>query len=442
MGWSILSNPMRLMVEVAMVRLAQANVSSAAEGESAPLGRLSLLRPVYVSLLNTGRSYAAFDEQLLHQLVKDLSSRSEILDPMSGYGCLTAFCSRAGIASHCLEYLAPLYLWQRLVHPPTSRLLADAVGELLNMEDEWPQASTRALASDRWLPPESERLILRLLALCRQAVAMPSLPQEDSDHLSLALLLPFSGRLMAWVPGEATRIKQGGICVYQNWEGDFRHYLLALHSRLERIMSESKLSVHTVELGDCRSYSFELNRFAAMITSPPYPNHQSFTRMFSPERHLLRWLEAKGVSTVRVSKTPAIGALGVKGRRLAKVRSRSALRFLRDLLEWKGSRRAMYDNRIYYCPYFEAYFADLERAFENISVSLGRDFMGYMIVVDNTCRDQFVPLSKFVVETWRRLGFDTKAEKLREKFHVGTKNPRARGFKAKHTEYLITIARK
>jgi hypothetical protein len=409
--------------------------------ECVELDRLSLLRPVYVSLLNTGRSYAAFDEEQVHPLVKNLSSRGEILDPMSGYGCLTAFCSKEGIPSYCLEYSVPLYLWQRLVHPPTSRLLDDAVRELMTMEDEWPQASTKAVVSDSWLPPESERLILRLLTLCRQAVATLPLPQVDVDYLSLALLLPFAGRLMAWIPGEATRIKEGGICVYQDWQSDFRRYLLALRSRLECIMSETKPCVHTVELGDCRSYSFDVSRFAAMITSPPYPNHQSFIDMFSPERYLLHWLRVKDLSVPPVSEKPAIGSVGVRGRQPATVRSSSALCFLRKLREWKGSRRAMYDNRIYYCRYFEAYFADLEHAFENISRSLRRDFKGYIIVVNNTSRDQIVPLSDFVVETWRRLGFYAEAEKLREKFHVGTKNPRARGLKAKHAEYLITVAR-
>lgn len=417
-------------------------VSKTAVAQPARLDRLSLLRPVYVSLINTGRAYAAFDAAQLRESVTDLADRGEILDPMSGYGRLMEFGAKEGVPTYSLEYVAPLHLWQRLVHPCTSALLGAVVEELLSVEDEWPRASAQAEAWDGWLPTASESLILRLLALCARAIETLSPGQVDTTDLAVATLLPFLGRLMTWVPGEGTRVTKGGICVYRNWEGDLRQYLLALLCRLEHVMCGAKPSKHNVVLSDCRSYSFEANRFGAMITSPPYPNHQSFTSMFAPEIHLLRWLGAKGLLTLPVTERPAIGGIGVKGRAPTVVRSKVARRFLKNLLEWKGNKKAMRANRTYYCRYFEAYFGDLERAFENISASLRHDFAGHIVVVDNTSRNQIVPLSDFVVETWRRLGFQAEAHMLREKFHVGTKNPSARGLKAKHAEYLVTVARR
>src|SRR5438477_9236808 len=95
---------------------AQATSGRVATNGRAILGRTTLLRDVYRSLINTGRTYAAFREEDRSVLAR-LMNRSPVLDPMSGYGGLVAFCSELGIQSFNVEYSPAQYLWQLLSHP-------------------------------------------------------------------------------------------------------------------------------------------------------------------------------------------------------------------------------------------------------------------------------------------------------------------------------------
>jgi len=124
------------------------------------------------------------------------------------------------------------------------------------------------------------------------------------------------------------------------------------------------------------------------------------------------------------------------------VHAPSARRFLSAIEGYSKSRRASYDNKVYYLPYFANYFADLEQAYGNVSRSLASGFAGYIIVVDNTARDKVIPVSTSVAEMWRSFGFSAEVVDSEERFHIGTKNPRARGFKAKHTKYFIEVTMK
>ncbi len=96
---------------------------------------------------------------------------------------------------------------------------------------------------------------------------------------------------------------------------------------------------------------------------------------------------------------------------------------------------------IYYLPFFINYFTDVEDAFANISTSLQSRFEGYLIVVNNTHRNILVPVSEMSLEIWHGLGFNACIVESNESFHIGTKNPQARGLRAQHTRYVIKIWR-
>ena len=107
----------------------------------------------------------------------------------------------------------------------------------------------------------------------------------------MALILPFVGRLSSSIPGDVTtEVKQGGICVYKDFHDDLTTYLQAVQARLYKIERESQSDTHTIWLGDCRTIKLPRRRFAAMITSPPYPNHRDFFSIFAPENNCLSWL--------------------------------------------------------------------------------------------------------------------------------------------------------
>jgi hypothetical protein len=107
----------------------------------------------------------------------------------------------------------------------------------------------------------------------------------------------------------------------------------------------------------------------------------------------------------------------------------------------KKDKNAAYDDRVYYIPYLSRYFSDLESAYANVSRSLSRSCEAFIVVVNNTFRGEVVPLAEIVMDIWSSLGFSAAIAKVQEGFHVGTMNPRARGIRARHTEYTIRVTR-
>lgn len=407
------------------------------------LERLTLLREIYRALINSGRTYAAFEDKKVYPLVEKLSEREEIFDPMSGYGSLIGYCARLGISSYCIEYNLPQFLWQVLIHPRYSTTIIDAAEELICRKNDWPKTSFMASVQDDWFPDDSKAIFLKLYEILFGIINKLTKKNRMCEEMSLALLLPFIGRLSCSVPADiSTHTKKGGLCVYAGWENDFEEYLNSIVSNLRDIKNMAKSTKHTITLGDCRTAVLPKERFSALITSPPYPNNRDFTSIFIPENELLRWLYSKKHISVKTIDNPIIGSNFVSGRVMPRVKSKSALNFLRKIEDFKETKRAQYDNKVYYIPYFSLYFAGLEDAYLNVAKALQKDFEGYVIVVNNTARNIVIPVEKCIIEIWRGLGFKAEIANAEETFHVGTKNPRARGLKAKHTEYTIRIWRR
>lgn len=405
--------------------------------------RLSLIRDIYRALLNSGRTYAAFDEEKVYPLVEKLSSKNEILDPMSGYGRLMSYCSRLGVRTYGLEFNRPQYYWQLLNHPAHADILLKCVGKIESNHKFWPKCNLRATVSDDWFSCEAKKIIESLFDIFLSILNKEFACKKGSaENLALALILPFAGRLSCAVPADiATHVKKGGMCVFKDWEQDLFDYLGILRKNLTYIKDTAIFKEHIIKLGDCRNAKLPTNRFSAMITSPPYPNHRDFTTMFAPENACLAWLANKKLSFGCSYNEPIIGSNFVSGRNKPVVTCKVAQKFLGGIEQYKGSKGAQYDNKVYYLPYFEQYFSDLEKAYKNIMPALKKNFEGYIIVVNNTARNLVIPVAESIVEIWQEAGFSAEIYSAEETFHVGTKNPRARGLKAKHTEYTIKVWR-
>jgi len=401
--------------------------------------RVTLLRKIYRVLLNTGRTYAAFNERD-RKLVHSFGPVKEILDPMSGYGSLTRYCAEHGIQSYCLEYNLPQHLWQTLCHPSNTAKYLESCQLMLSWKKRWPGTEIRGIASDDWFPDESIRLLLNLLDLSRKAIERTF--DGDQANLSIALLLPFVGRLSCSVQGDiVTHVKKGGICVYAGWEDDFELYLRALVRTLVRITDASVSKAHEIIRGDARTFRFPKKRFGAMLTSPPYPNHRDFVSMFAPEHAFLDVLKVPGSVTSRRAAEQIIGSNFVSERPTFTPTTQTAKTFLESITKLKRNETAIRHDRQYYIPYFENYFADLETAYRNIAPALKSKSEGYIVVVNNTHRNLLIPVSEVILEIWQSLGFNASISTSIEAFHVGTKNPRARGLRARHTEHVVRIWR-
>lgn len=396
----------------------------------------SLLRPAYRALLQRSRSYAAFRKADL-QLVQKLAGRGRVLDPMSGYGSLARFGELVGVTTTCVESNPPQYFWQILrghQHREALRATASAALKCRIAIEGLP----RSVASTNYFTPEGLHVLKRLQQIL-QACAQKELTAKLAADLSLAILLPFCGRLSCWSRGDiSTRDKRGGICVFEGWAQSWSAYLRFLLEHV-LIIPETDAPKQRVILGDARTVALGHERFRSMLTSPPYPNHRDFVTMFAPENELLVSLDAERFRRYRDA---VIGSNFVRGKPIVEPTSDVVRAFLSAAAAAPRSQRAKSDDRSYYFPYLHQYFSGLESAYANISTYLSPEgFLGYLIVSNNTHRGLVVPVAEFLTETWRRLGFDATIESAVERHHVGTKNPRARGLRARHVEYVVRVSR-
>jgi hypothetical protein len=410
--------------------------------EGIPLAGLndtSLIRSTYRALLRSNRSYAAFTaaDRLL---IERLAGSTALLDPMSGYGSLTHLAVARNQSSFCLELNQPQFLWQVLTHP-RSRETVLTVAKSLRGSKLGSKAPSCAIMSESFFPEESRRVVRELRHRVQQSFDGLD-PGPATPDLVDALMLPFVGRLACVRPSfNPAHVKRGGgICVLKDWQVDFRDYVDAVISLLERLPIPSPASTtHGLELGDARSFRFELGAYDGLLTSPPYPNRADYASLFLPESDYLSW--------VRESSDPTgqslIGSVIVSHRSGATPSASTALRFLDEADDHARARgkRAEYDQRVYYRPYFEEYFGGLEAAWRNVATALAPEAHGFIVVVNNTHRGLVIPVAEFACEVWQGLGFDAAISDTSEHTHVGTKNPRARGVRAVHSRHVVEIGR-
>ena len=416
------------------------------------LEKSSLIRHVYRALLQRDRTYAAFETDRIVPLVEKLATNRIILDPMSGYGGLMIACqqSTANISAFCIEYNPPAYFWQILINPKNSKIFIKICNSILTSENKWPEIKERAALSATSFPDVAIDLLLKLYHFCLSTMGKIKIAKKNQPIFALAFLLPFVGRFSSYVQGNiVTNLKPGGMVVFQDWKNDFILYIRYLVEKLEKINSLKFKCNHTSLLANCLSVKVRNTKFRAMITSPPYPNSRSYSAMFGPENEFLNQLEDLGhiknislkerlIGNPRVSVKKNMRKMGI-----GDVQSSVAQKFLENLRNFEGSKSQKYDNDIYYIPLFAKYFVDLELAYQNILSVIDHQFEGYIVVVNNTCRKKIVPVAEFIVETWKRFGFNAEVQDKysRELSHVGGINPRVKGLSARHVEYTIKISR-
>lgn len=405
---------------------------------------LMLLNNMYRTLILNNRTYAAFNEKEVLPLVKHFFDKNvkEIFDPMSGYGTLVQYCEKFEIGTYCVELNTPSYLWQVLNNPQYSDIFISAIKQISENKRNWIVPKVRSEVSDEWYTDLGKEIILSLYRE-NENVFEHLVDKTLVETMSLALLLPFVSRLSCSLNGDVAHIKKGGLCVYYNYVDNYDHYLNDLIcDRLKKIkVNHNKNVIHQMVLGDCSKVQLPIKRFSSMITSPPYPNSRDYAKMFAPENYILDWLNDEGIIKMTSPESVTIGSNVVSGRITGDVVSKSANEFINKIRDYKGTKKAMSDNKSYYVPYFKNYFADLENAYCKLVPALSSQFEGFIIVTNNTARKYIIPVEKSVIEIWEHLGFKAEVFDSIEKSHMGAKNPDAKGFKARHMEYIIRVWR-
>ena len=141
-------------------------------GKGLSLDRLNLIHSVYRALLHSGRTYAAFEPDRVNPLIKRLSSRETILDPMAGYGTIIKLCASfpEKLEAFCIEKNPPSYLWQKIVNSSNAEIILETINCILEAKTDWPKSTVRAEISESWYPKESLKILRELLFIIKRCV--------------------------------------------------------------------------------------------------------------------------------------------------------------------------------------------------------------------------------------------------------------------------------
>ena len=406
---------------------------------------LNLINISYKTLLNNGRNYAAFDHDQLQQCMEIFytNGAKRILDPMSGYGTIRPCANQYGISTYCVEINTPCYLWQHLTMPQNAPKYITIIDSVIPKANQLPEESVLWEASRRdWIAPIGKSLLEHIYLLLLTESRKLNDMLYDSEKFAIALLLPFSSRLAAMQNGDVQHVKRGSTAVYRNYRDDLTSYLNLLKIKLQYSTEPATMDIsNEIRLGDSKVFQFDGERFNFMLTSPPYPNHIDYAKMFGPENDLLNELNQKDLLHIPKNLDDPIGSNVVSGKSAGEIWSPHANDFIEKIFSYRKTKKAQDDNRVYYGPYFRNYFYNLQVAYSNIAKYLASSFTGIIIVRNNTARSYIVPVAESIIDIWKNLGFEAKIVDQREMFHVGSKNPQSKGFKAKHMEYIIKIWR-
>lgn len=404
----------------------------------------NLINNSYRTLLNNGRNYAAFDQEQLKRYLGILKcdGAARILDPMSGYGTLTPHANRLGIATYCVEINTPCYLWQLLTEPRNAKNYLMILERALQTIELLPEEPILWETSrNGWIAPTGKILLRGMYSLLFDEAIKLQQSQHQAEVNAISILLPFSSRLATVQNGDVQHIKRGSTAVYRHYREDFFLYLQLLQQKLFSLTMQMLPTYNEIQLGDSKSFDFGEERFNFMLTSPPYPNLVDYAKMFGAENALIDFLNGEGLLHLPKNLDDPIGSNVVSGKESGEIWSTSANRFIDKIISFRKTAKAADDNRVYYGPYFRNYFYNIQVAYQHISKYLAAKFTGIVVVRNNTARNYVVPAAEAIIETWRELGFNAEIEEEREMFHVGSKNPHAKGFKAKHMEYVIKVWR-
>lgn len=412
--------------------------------------QIDIIRDPYRALLSSGRTYAAFEKGTTIPLIHELRHHGTIIDPMAGFGSLMQFCSEIDVSSFNIEYNPPTFLWGIISNPKYSTEITGIIDALIANKRKMPKIRKRADVSEAWFTTPSQEIIVKLFRKILK-ISTEHITKEMQEQISLAILIPFVGRLACFVQGNiVTHVKRGGICIYDGLTEDFDRYLVVLKKSVTNIQEKCVNDNHEFVFGDLRTIKLD-RKFSAFVTSPPYPNSRDYYKMFAPENDCLLFLKSEGlingltvdeplISCVSVSKYPNKNIIYRDD-----ISSSSAQNFIEYLINYEGKKKqAKYDNRVYYIPYFTSYFYQIEMAYRNFANYLEDTFEGYIIVVNNTARNRVIPVAESIVELFQAIGYNAAINKKysRELSHVGSINPKVKGFKAKHMEHSIKVWRK
>lgn len=241
----------------------------------------------------------SFTSELVYSLIDDwsLSEHDSIVDPFVGAGTTVLAARESGIPSTGYD-ISPLAAFVSSVKTKTY----DDVNSLRSAAQELTKRLSGAIhAPDiSKYPPILRRALpgklLPTFVSCRDQINRLPYSKVERDFLTLALLstLPRYSRARpsgGWLKWSANPTRS------TSFRGQFRTRLNEMLSDIETTelpMTED----WKVTIADARTVPDPSGTYAAVITSPPYPNRHDYTRVFSIEL-LLAFLNSNQLRALR-----------------------------------------------------------------------------------------------------------------------------------------------
>lgn len=243
----------------------------------------------------------AYSVHLVSELLDELSlDDGVVLDPFCGTGTTALVCAERGISCDTTD-INPFLLWLTRaktrsyaeadldafgrVRGGISSAIADEAGR-----DVWVPALHQI---DKWWDAETLSALGRAMAKIRELEV--SLPEAAADLLKVAFCRTMIDRANVSFGHQSMSFKKNGMATaplygprdltLESWENSCASLAGAAHTRIARVPRAILCDARNLVEG------LGANRYACVITSPPYPNRMSYIRELRPYMYWLSYLQ-------------------------------------------------------------------------------------------------------------------------------------------------------
>lgn len=360
----------------------------------------------------------AYSVYLVHDLVADLSADDLVLDPFCGTGTTALVCSQRGIACDTVD-VNPFLIWltkakcalysraeilrARAFPEQLARIKLDQseawVPPIQDIHKWWPEPTLRAL-SLLFAEISQERNVhsrdLLLIAFCRTAIETAAV---TFGHQSMS----FRG-----VDPQPTLFGESP-------SGHVLHRFTGALADITQSAAERPHGPIMALLGDSRDLTqcVPLERYSAVITSPPYPNRMSYIRELRPYMYWLGYL-SDGRQAGELDWKAIGGTWGCATSLVAKWEPDSKVR-----IPWEGFHDCVSAIKVHsdlLGRYVHKYFEDAVRHARSLMEVLAKGARVHYVVGNSKFYDVLLPTEQIYAALFSAAGLsDVSVERIRKR---------------------------
>jgi SAM-dependent methyltransferase len=367
----------------------------------------------------------AYSVHLVRNLLSQSSAGGTVLDPFCGTGTTALSCAELGIDCTTID-LNPFLVW--FARAKVARYTESDISNAESLVTKMTRAA-RARAGESIVPPIHridrwwDGPVLAALGRARAVAsrATADVPQKAQDLAAVAFCravieranVSFGHQSMSFKKGarKGNGARSDGKAAAEVGASLERAFATVVDA-LERPLSRSKRRVLS---GDSRSISEVVGdeRFARVVTSPPYPNRMSYVRELRPYMYWLGYLSERR-DAGELDWSAIGGTWGAATSRLGSWRPDPHVEVPFDGL--RGIVRRIDRHEPLLARYVERYFEDMTHHTRSLSRVVSPGGRVQYVVGNSKFYDVLVPVQDIYASLFERAGFvKTKIAVLRKR---------------------------